>query len=303
MDENAKLKRLLSIILLLLGPRKYSSKEIIDRFEISERSFYRYIKLLKETGIIVEQTYGLYFIPKIEPELKEISELLHFSEEEAQLLYNAILAIDDHNNLRSALRKKLYSIYDFGRIPESIFHPERAKNIKKIIQAIKSKKQIKLIEYQSAHSQRTYSKIVEAFEITTNYQMIWAYDTEELKNKQFKVSRINDIQILEHNCKYEHQYFKSQNDVFRMTGPKKEECQLKLSLRAKNLLIEEYPLSEKHLIKESNKTYLFQDYIYSYYGAGRFCMSLLNEIEIIKPKGLKDFVKKNIEVFSIKNND
>jgi hypothetical protein len=32
-------------------------------------------------------------------------------------------------------------------------------------------------------------------------------------------------------------------------------------------------------------------------------MSLLNEIEIIKPKGLKDFVKKNIEVFSIKNND
>jgi len=103
------LKRLLGFILLLLGPRKYNREELQERFIISKSTFHRYIKILKDCGILVAQNQGFYQIIKIEPEFKELSELLHFSEEEAQILNSAILSIDDNNSLKYNLIKKIYS--------------------------------------------------------------------------------------------------------------------------------------------------------------------------------------------------
>ncbi len=203
MDEHAKLRRTLSIILLLLGKRKYSCNEIIDKFEISERTFHRYISTFRDSGLIVEQEQGLYQILRIEPQLKELSELLHFSEEEAIILNKAILAIDDNNLLKTNLRKKLYAIYNFDRVAETITHPAQASNIQDVINAIKSKKQIVLVDYQSAHGKKISNRLVEAFDFTTNYQMIWAYDTENKQNKQFKVSRIKKIELLPDEWKYQ----------------------------------------------------------------------------------------------------
>ncbi len=136
MDEHAKLKRTLSIIILLLGIRKYSRNEITEKFNISERTFHRYIATFRDSGLIVEQEQGLYQIRRVEPQLKELSELLHFSEEEAIILNKAIMAIDDNNLLKANLRKKLYAIYDFDRIAKTITHSAQAANIQAIIKAL-----------------------------------------------------------------------------------------------------------------------------------------------------------------------
>ena len=136
MDEHAKLKRTLSIIILLLGIRKYSRNEITEKFNISERTFHRYIATFRDSGLIVEQEQGLYQIRRVEPQLKELSELLHFSEEEAIILNKAIMAIDDNNLLKANLRKKLYAIYDFDRIAKTITQPAQAANIQAIIKAL-----------------------------------------------------------------------------------------------------------------------------------------------------------------------
>lgn len=300
MEENAKLNRIIAIMLLLLGPRNYTRKELQEKFEFSKSSFHRYIRLFRENGIIVEQNEGLYHIAKIDPELKSLSELLHFSEEEAQILNNAILAIDDNNQLKTNLIKKLYSIYDFDRIPETISRPAQAKNIQSIIKAIKGNKQIRLINYQSAHSQHTENRLVEAFDFTFNYQMIWAYEPKSKLNKQFKVSRIKEVEILDQEWKHQELHRQQANDDFRMTGPKPENCVLKMSLRAGNLMIEEYPKSEKHLKLLDNDSYEYLSEIRDYHGVGRFCLGLLNEIEIIEPIGLQEYIKHCIQKYDKK---
>jgi len=297
MDEQAKLKRLLSLILILLGPRHYTVKELQERLDLSERSVFRYIKLLRDTGIFVEQLDGYYHIIKIEPNLKELSELLHFSEEEAVILNTAILAIDDNNQLKTNLIKKLYSIYDFNRIPETICRPKQAKNIQQIIKGIDEQKQIVLNHYQSAHSQKIENRQLEAFDFTFNYQMIWAYDINDKCNKQFKVSRIESVSLLDKPWGYRDRHKKMANDAFRMSGDKAEDCELILSLRAGNLLIEEYPLAEINLFQGKNDKYIFKDKIFGYYGVGRFCLGLIDEIDIIKPQGLKKYIFKKIKYF------
>lgn len=301
MDENAKFNRLIAFIIILLGPRKYSRKELENKFKISKSTFHRHIRLLRNNGILVDQYDGLYQILKIEPELKSLSELLHFSEEEAQILNNAILAIDDNNQLKTNLIKKLYSIYDFDRIPETISRPAQAKNIQSIIKSIKEQKQIQLINYQSAHSQHSENRWVEAFDFTFNYQMIWAFELKSRQNKQFKVSRIKDVEILDHEWQYQEQHYQQPNDDFRMTGNNAEQCLLKMSLRAGNLMIEEYPKSEKSLKLLDNDTYEYHGEIRDYQGVGRFCLSLLNEIEIIQPIGLKQYIDGCVKKYQKKN--
>jgi predicted DNA-binding transcriptional regulator YafY len=301
MKENAKLNRIIAFIIILLGPRNYTRSELEERFEISKSTFHRYIRLLRNNGILVDQHDGYYQILKIEPELKSLSELLHFSEEEAQILNNAILAIDDNNQLKTNLIKKLYSIYDFDRIPETISRPAQAKNIQSIIKAIKEQKQIQLINYQSAHSQHSENRLVEAFDFTFNYQMIWAYEPKSHQNKQFKVSRIKEVKILNKKWQHTKQHFQQPNDDFRMTGTKAEICKLKMSLRAGNLMIEEYPKSEMHLRLLDNDTYEYKGEIRDYHGVGRFCLGLLNEIKIIEPIGLKQYIDQCVKKYQENN--
>lgn len=304
MNEHAKLNRLLSIILLLLGPRKYTREEIQEHFEISKSSFHRYIKSLRTCGILVEQREGYYHILTIEPEFKEISELLHFSEEEAIILNHAISSIDDNHLMKTNLRKKLYSLYDFDRIPQKIItHPTHAHHIQTLIQSIKQKKQITLLQYQSAHGQMSEDRLVEAFSFTINYQMIWAYDLKTKECRQFKVSRIKAIKTEEANWKNESLHLIKPNDAFRMSGEKAEDCELKLSLRAGNLLMEEYPLATAHITKQDDGSFIFHDKIYSYLGVGRFCMGLANEIEIIKPLGLKTYIQDYLRKYLEKNTE
>ncbi len=289
MSEHTKLNRLLSFILLLLGPRKYDRPEIQERFGISKSTFHRNIKLLRECGIIVEEDKGLYSIRKIEPEFKEISELLHFTQEEAAILHKAIDYIDDENLIRHHLALKLYSIYDFDRIPKAVYKSSRPKNIESLQKAIKNKRQVVLVDYQSAHSQLTRSRLVEPFDFTFHYQMVWAYEVESGENKQFKLSRIKEVQLKD-AWENEQMHQKQPNDVFRMTGDQGEICELRLSLRAANLLKEEYPASESFIKPVDAHYSVFKDMIYNYQGVGRFCLSLLNEIEIVSPEGLKQYV-------------
>jgi predicted DNA-binding transcriptional regulator YafY len=301
MDEHAKIKRILAIILLLMGPRKYSKDEIKDKFNISDSTFYRYISSFKAAGLLIEQEDGLYQIRKAETQLKELSDLLHFSEEEALILNKAIDAIDDNNQLKTNLRKKLYSIYDFDRIPETIVHPEQAQNIQIIIEAIKAKRQIVLVGYQSPHGHSISNRLVEAFDISANYQMIWAYEIESKKNKQFKVSRINDVEIGQNEWQYSDLHQALPMDVFHISGESSEECILNLNLRAGNLLLEEYPLAQKFLTETADYSFQFNGPIYGYQGVGRFCLGLLNDVEIIKPPGLKAYIQDKIKKFRKKN--
>ena len=88
-------------------------------------------------------------------------------------------------------------------------------------------------------------------------------------------------------------------DIFRMTGENPIRMKLALSLMAKNIIVEEYPDSEKDLIKtDKDDRWILETDVYKLEGVGRFYIGLAEEIDIIDAPGLKEYAesycKKNL---------
>jgi predicted DNA-binding transcriptional regulator YafY len=298
MNELEKIERLLKMLILLSSGKKFSIDDLSNRYSISERSVHRYISLLRNAGFVISRPNdGMYYIEKNSPRFKEMSQLLHFSEEEAYILSKAIHSVDDVNILKTNLVKKLYALYDFDRVAVTVVKRENSENVHQLIQAIKEKKQVVLKNYQSSNSDLICDRVIEPFEFTTNYISVWGFDTESKTNKTFKISRITKVERL--SCYWEFQQFhKTQPiDVFRISGMPVGKVKLKLSLRSRNLLTEEYPLSDKYIKQINDTEYLFESFVCGWDGIGRFVLGLCSEIEIIEPHELRLFLKEKVKKY------
>ncbi len=296
MREQNKLKRLLELMIFLSSGLRYSQCEIAERFGISERTVYRDIKDLREVGFVIpEPLNGRYYIDKNTPYFREISELLHFSKEEAHILQKAIHSVSDENLLKRNLIKKLYALYDFDRVANTVVKPRHSANIHELIKAIKYKNKVILRGYFSANSKQMKDRIVEPFDFTTNYVATWAYDTEDSCCKTFKNARITSVQPLPEPWENEQKHKALPIDVFRISSDKSIKVRLNLSMRAAELLKEEYPLSEEFIRQLNDEQSVFEAEVAGFEGVARFVLGLVDEIEIVYPDDLKEFIKNKIK--------
>jgi len=298
MSKQAKIQRVLELLLMLNCKYGRSLAYISEKLNISERTVYRYIETIRNVGFVVDRkdSYGkrYYFINKEESNYRDISELLHFSKEEAYILNQAIHSIDQENELKINLIKKLYSLYDFDRVAVPIIKKENSNTVHALSEAINKKKQAILAGYQSSHSGQVCDREVEPFEFTTNFVSVWCYDLKDEENKIFKTSRIGGVILKQEQWQYENQHESAFMDVFRISSYKKIPLKLSLSLLAMNLLTEEYPLAEKYIRKKSDNSYVFETEVASLAGVGRFVLGLVDEIEIHKPESLKEYIREKL---------
>jgi proteasome accessory factor C len=300
MEDQPKLEKMLRLLITLSGIKSYSVAELAERFEKSERSIMRYLATFRNAGFIIECNDGGYRIPKIEKPFKAINELLHFSEEEAYILSRAIHSIDDTNQLKINLINKLYALYNFDRVVETVVNAENTHTVHSLLTAIREKKQVLLRKYRSSHGKIVRDRLVEPFDFTTNYTFIWAFEPESQRCKLFKTSRIGEVEALEKKAENEDKHIKEPIDVFRISSNDQQRVILKLSLRAYNLLIEEYPLAEKFITVTGGNKWQFEALVCGFEGVSRFCLGLLDEIEIIEPESLKEFMLQKIKKFENK---
>ncbi len=277
--------------------RWYQLKELGEKLGLSERSVYRYLAAMRKAGLIIDVQNGGYRIRKIEPRIRELSDLLHFSEEEAMILKEAIHAVDDNNELKSNLIRKLYSLYDFDRVADTVVLPDRLPVIKNLIKAIREKHQVIIRDYHSSHGNLIRDRLVEPFDLTINYSCTWAFDPESRKNKVFRTSRIRAVEVTDNLWQFADQHEKEPCDVFRNYGISKLPVKLQLTLTAYNLLIEEFPLSATFIRKVNDQQYLFDGWATSWEGIGRFVMGLCGEIKVVSPKVFKTFLLAKAEEF------
>jgi proteasome accessory factor C len=294
MNDQAKFQRMLEILMKLSGSYGYSVKQLSENFDSSERTIYRYLTTFKNAGFLVDNNNGYFKIDKKSPDYKDLSKLIHFSEEEAHILSRAIHLIDDENKFKNELYEKLFILFDSDKAVNKIVKKESSENVIKLKGAIKNKEKVVLKGYRSSNSDNIRDRIIEPFSFTSNYNYVWAYDPEAKTSKTFKVARVKEVVII--NKKWNHQKFHKQNeiDVFRISGAKTIPFTLSLSLMAYNLLIEEYPLSEKYISKKGDK-YIFDGFICDFSGAGRFVLGMMDQIEVIKPISFKEFLNEKIK--------
>ncbi len=301
MSAQSSLQKMLEVLIMLNCKYGRTLRELCGEFDISERTAYRYIETIRNAGFVIARHESLgkhyYRINKEESLYRDISELLHFSKEEAYILSRAIHSIDQENEIKNNLIKKLYSLYDFDRVAVPIIRKENSRNIHRLMEAINNKQQVILKKYKSSHSSRISDRLIEPLEFTTNFVSLWGFDTKDLTNKQFKTSRIGDLTLTGEGWKHEDKHQTGFVDVFRFSSYEKIPVKLELSLMAKNLLTEEYPLAEQHIEEKGDNRYLFEAEVASLAGVGRFVLGLIDEVTIHYPESLKRYLKQKIRHF------
>jgi predicted DNA-binding transcriptional regulator YafY len=228
------------------------------------------------------------------PYLRDIGDLLHFTKEEAWILNRAILALDDETFIKQSLTKKLYALYDLKGVPYPVVKKGNSERVISLIRAIEDKQQVILKGYHSSNSSTVSDRRVEPFEFTLNYGYIWCFELKSKRNKLFKTARISKVTQLTDSWQNEPEHKSGETDIFRISGTVKIPVKLKMTLRAANLLMEEYPMSEEYIAPLNNSKYNFDGWVSNFEGIGRFVLGLIDEIEILHPPQLNSFLNTRI---------
>lgn len=299
--DQPKIERVLRLMKMMTGNVNYTVEDLAERLETSPRSIYRYIETFKDAGFVVQKIEGgVYRLGKESKYFKSISQLIHFTDEEAHIVNQLIEALDDTNMLKQNLRKKLTSVYNCTSMANSIVKGKNAININHIIEAIEGKRQVVLKNYASSHTGIIRDRLVEPFGFTTNYIQIWCYEPESGMNKLFNTARIGSVEVQIQEWQHTAEHREGYIDIFRMMGFEQKQVQLKLGVLARNLIIEEYPLSERDLTQIDESHWLLDTKVCNYIGIGRFVMGLSDDIEIIDSPEFEKFLYQEIKAINTK---
>lgn len=295
MQSESKIQRLLRLILFLSNTYPKTKEECTSFLGIRDSAFYSYRNSLLNTGFDVNQKDGRYWIEYSDKDHQVLRNVLHFSEEEAYVISKIMDRLDEKNYCSAKLKQKLTSFLNQDKAIEAYIKKEKPEIVQALRRAQKEKKQILLVNYSSGNSQTVRSRIVEPFEFKDDFNLVWAFDVDLKQNRQFKICRIEDVTESPIDWEYEHQHRSRPVDIFRNTGELDKELECVLTLKARNLLIEEYPLAERYLSKNSDNSYFLKARVAKYEGPGRFVMGLAEDVKPVGGIGFLDYLKGKAE--------
>ena len=293
--ELHKFERQLRLMMMLTQNRNSTLEELGERLDMSTRNVYRYVEAFKMAGFVVRKKGKYYSLDKSSPYFKDITSLVHFTEEEAYILKRAIESVDGNTMLKQDLKRKLYKVYDYDILSEIVVRNGIADNVHFLYEAIKQKKQVYFRQYKSSNSHVVKDRLVEPFAFTANNNEIWCYEPMSGRNKLFKVSRISKVEMTETPWQAEAEHREGYIDVFHNSSDRRLPVTLRLGMAAANLLVEEFPLAEKYMTKEEDGHWIFSVEVCRYEGVGRFVLGLYEDIEIIDSPEFKEFLSEKMK--------
>lgn len=292
--DQPKVQRLLQLLLLLSGKRTYSCQELARSLDVSERTILRYLDTFDVSGFVVERKESRYRLHAGTGSYKALQQNLHFSEEELYLLHSAISNLVIANKAALHLQQKLHTLYHYKALVQTAEKSDGFK-IAAISEAADKKLCVNLQQYRSINSQTVGDRLVEAFAFHDDYQAVWCWERQSGSNKLFLIGRMESVTVAEEPWRHELAHRIPFTDAFRMSAKEPvASVEAVLSLKAFNLLCEEYPLAKKY-IHAQNGTYRLQIPVADFQGIGRFMLSLPGEVKVLGPEAFLTFLKEKIE--------
>lgn len=286
-----KIERVLRLMQYLTGNVYYTIEDLSLKLGMSRRTIYRYLDTFKSVGYVLQRINdGVYRMEKMRNNI-DLRKTVYFSEEEAYVVSNLIDRLDNTNAMKQGLKRKLAAVYDATNLAKYIDNKGNSDAIQALSRAMRDKQIVVLRRYSSSHSQQVKDYEVEPFKFNTNYESIWAFDTKAGLNKRFKVARIGEVERLETKWKYESQHQEEPMDSFRSHSKEVFHVKLQLDARAKNLLVEEYPLAEREVFQDKEGVWYYEGDVRSMEGVGRFVLRLPEQITILEGEEVKRFVR------------
>lgn len=298
MPTETKTHRLLRLIMYLSNSYSKTKEECAEFLGIRDSAFYNYRNVLLDTGFDLRQKDGKYWIEFPDNNYQVLRNVLHFSEEETYLLSKSIDLIEEKQACATRLKQKLASFLNQDKTIETYIQKEKSAIVQSLRKAQQQKKQILLINYASGNSQTVKNRMVEPFEFKDDFNLVWAYEPALNQNRQFKICRIEDVHETLLPWEYERSHRSKPVDIFRNTGDLNKQIEFRLNLKAKNLLIEEYPLSERFLTKLSGTQFILKAPVAKYEGPGRFALGLIEDVKPTGDEGFLEYLRIKSSVFS-----
>lgn len=307
-----RIDRLTAILIHLQSKKIVTAGEIAERFNISKRTVYRDIRALEEAGIPIGAEVGVGYFIVDSYHLPPVG----FSKEEASalLIANKLTEKLTDKNLQDNLNSALYKIRSILNVSEKDFienidqhievfssSPIQKSNIPDkimdtILKGIDKKLSIKLI-YNSLSKNEDTCRVVEPVGIC-HYSFNWhliAFCKMRSDYRDFRMDRIKSIELTSENFNSDNK--PSIRDYFKSFTSNSEVFLVRL-LFNKNIIpqinqakyyfgfIEEKDINDKVEMSFLSNS---EDYI------GKWILTLLDDVEILEPKSLNNYIVKLVK--------
>lgn len=293
-----KLERELKLLLLLIENYRYTVPEICEKIGISRRNLYYYLEFFRDAGFIVENHRPYYLIRKDSPWFKKIDAAVHFTEDEAILMRRLLEKVDDGSQQIAHLMRKLDKLYDLDIINPVEIRERQAANASVIYEAIKQKRAVVLKNYASPHSDTVSDRRVEPFLFMNGNQDVRCYEYASKMNKTFKLSRIQEVEMLDLSWSNESKHINIHTDIFMFSAEEEQIVKLRMGRLSTYILREEYPKSERYIEQEDESHWLCELPVCSFLGIGRFVIGLMEDIEVLENEAFRQYLKERVKRMS-----
>ena len=120
-----------------------------------------------------------------------------------------------------------------------------------------------------------------------NNNEVRCYELTSGMNKTFKLSRMEDVVMLDLKWSHEQEHRRMYTDIFMFSSEQQLPVSLRMGRLACNILREEYPRAAQYITAEDDGHWLLEMPVCSYIGITRFVLGLFEDIEVL---GGSDFI-------------
>ena len=290
-NENAEFgtkSRLLNLLLTILeSPRRYTKKELMERYGVVLKTITEDFEALRNAGFLLEydEKYRYFFVE--EKPFKKLKELLHFSEEDQLLLYQAIDTIDISQEKGRNLKKKLSSLYDYRRLGHAYLRKPYLTKVDALMLAKEQKKQVILKDYRS--SNKIADRLLEVFHVSPPDDTLQAFDVDIEELRHFRISRTRRVVLTSQDWQFQGHQNIMRTDPFRIVDNNQVMVHLRVGLGAYNELTERFPMSKAYLEEtDIEGIYDFQCLVnHQFKGLTNFILGYHHQfVEVLEPESL-----------------
>lgn len=298
--RHEKLEHELNLLLMLTENHNYTVADICNGLQLSRRTFYYYIDFFRQAGFKIEHSKPFYRIRKDSPFFRKLDEIVHFTEDEAITMRRILDLTGDKSIQVERVRRKLDRLYDLNILDDVELKTQLAHNVSTLYSAIKQHLTVRLVAYSSPHSNTQSDRVVEPFLLMNGNQEVRCYEIASGKNKTFKLSRMQDVELLDLIWEHEDAHKQMLTDVFMFSGDEQQTVTLRLGRLSASILREEYPKSERYIEQQDDDHWIAKMPVCSFIGVGRFVLGLFEDIEILECEEFKTFIKDKINKLNAK---
>lgn len=303
MDKEKGKRRLLRVMLAILAqPYRYTKNELAEMVGDKDAgNISNDFDDLRAAGIHLDYDERYRYDFKLEKPFSKLKEILYFTEEDQELLKNAIDHLYRGDKRADQLKRKLGSLYDYHRLGLDALRKPNLKKIDMLKEAQENEKIVIMYNYYSSNSNEVSDKKVEPFHISPDEDLLHAYDVEKEKLRHYRISRIERIEILETDWKYKGKHRIMASDPFRIVSDKQVMIHLRLKVGAYNELTERFPLSKRYIepSAEEKNIFDFQCKVNDQFiGLTNFILGSYHQlIEVVGPDKLIEHLEEEVKKF------